>query len=63
MINLSTTMKKNLLNVSVLFAIAISANAQEPVVMTVNDKPVTKSEFEAVFNKNNTKETTNSKSM
>ncbi|MFO0357155.1 MAG: peptidylprolyl isomerase [Sphingobacteriaceae bacterium] len=56
-------MKKNLLNVSVLFAIAISANAQEPVVMTVNDKPVTKSEFEAVFNKNNTKETTNSKSV
>jgi peptidyl-prolyl cis-trans isomerase SurA len=56
-------MKKNLLNVSVLLAVALSANAQEPVVMTVNDKPVTKSEFEAVFNKNNTKETTNSKSV
>lgn len=56
-------MKKNLLNVSVLLAAALVANAQEPVVMTVNDKPVTKSEFEAVFNKNNTKETSNSKSV
>jgi len=45
-------MKKNLLNLSFI-CFAGFAFAQEPVVMTVNDKPVTKSEFEAVFNKNN----------
>jgi peptidyl-prolyl cis-trans isomerase SurA len=45
-------MKKNLLNLSFI-CFAGYAFAQEPVVMTVNDKPVTKSEFEAVFNKNN----------
>ena len=30
--------------------------AQDPVVMTINDKPVKKSEFEAVFRKNNGKD-------
>ena len=55
-------MKKNLLNVS--FALAtVLANAQEPVIMTINDKSVTKSEFEAVYNKNNTKEASTSKSV
>ncbi|MCC6372842.1 MAG: peptidylprolyl isomerase [Bacteroidia bacterium] len=33
--------------------------AQDPVVMTINDKPIKKSEFEAVFRKNNGKETNN----
>lgn len=35
-------------------------NAQDPVVMTINDKPVKKSEFEAVFHKNNAKDINNS---
>jgi len=56
-------MKKNLLNASLLLATVITVNAQEPVVMTINDKPVTKSEFEAVFNKNNTKEKNDAKSV
>ncbi len=41
----------------------LSVKSQTPVVMTINDKAVTKAEFEAVFNKNNTKESANSKSV
>lgn len=55
-------MKKNLLSLSFI-CIAGFAIAQEPVVMTINDKPVTKSEFEAVFNKNNSKEKSDAKSV
>lgn len=51
------------MNKVVAFAVAFSyvviANAQDPVVMTINDKPVTKSEFEAVYKKNNGKEVNN----
>ncbi len=55
-------MKKNKV---LVVAIAMSAGvsllrAQEPVVMTINDRPVTKSEFEAVYRKNNGKEINNS---
>lgn len=56
-------MKKSLLNVSFVLVSALAMKAQEPIVMTVNNKPVTKSEFEAVFNKNNNKETSSSKSV
>ncbi len=56
-------MKKNILNVALIFAGTMMVKAQDPVVMTVNNKPVTKSEFEAVFNKNNSKESVNSKSV
>ena len=49
-------MKKNLLSLSFLCVLSLAVKAQDPVVMTINDKPVTKSEFEAVFNKNNNKE-------
>ncbi|WP_317898179.1 peptidylprolyl isomerase [Aurantibacillus circumpalustris] len=34
-----------------------SIKAQDPVVMTINEKPIKKSEFEAVYHKNNGKET------
>jgi peptidyl-prolyl cis-trans isomerase SurA len=34
-------------------------NAQEGVVMTINNKPIKKSEFEAVYHKNNGKEVNN----
>ena len=40
---------------SALLAVALSAGAQtasEPVVMTVNGKPVTRAEFEYFYNKN-----------
>lgn len=49
-----TKMKKTILTVGLVFA-AISgfAQANDPVVMTVNGKPVTRSEFEYSFNKNN----------
>ncbi|MBK9283720.1 MAG: peptidylprolyl isomerase [Sphingobacteriaceae bacterium] len=35
----------------------IAQNENEPIVMTINSKPVTKAEFEAVYKKNNGKET------
>lgn len=56
-------MKKNLLSLSFLCVLSLAVKAQDPVVMTINDKPVTKSEFEAVFNKNNNKEKTDAKSV
>lgn len=55
-------MKKELLSVAIVCA-ASFAFAQDPTVMTINDKAVTKSEFEAVFNKNNNKEKSDAKSV
>ena len=54
-------MKNNRL---VVVALAIStfvntAKSQDQVVMTINDKPIKKSEFEAVYRKNNGKEVSN----
>lgn len=54
-----------------LIAVALAAGAfvntvkaQDPVVMTINDKPIKKSEFEAVYHKNNSKESSaNTKSV
>src|SRR6187401_1377751 len=40
----------------VLSAIAFNLAAQDPVIMTINDRPIKKSEFEAVYKKNNGKE-------
>lgn len=36
-----------------------TAKSQDPIVMTINDKPIKKSEFEAVYHKNNGKEASN----
>ena len=52
------------MNKVVAVALAMGAfvnysKAQEPVVMTINDKPITKSEFETVYRKNNGKEINN----
>jgi peptidyl-prolyl cis-trans isomerase SurA len=49
------------MNKLLVVALAIGAcineiKAQDPVVMTINDRPVKKSEFEAVYRKNNGKE-------
>lgn len=49
----------------VVVALAVStcvniAKSQDQVVMTINDKPIKKSEFEAVYRKNNGKEANNS---
>lgn len=49
--------------VAVAFALGTfvnQGNAQETVVMTINDKQISKSEFEAVYRKNNGKEVNNS---
>jgi len=59
-------MKNNRLIVIALAvsAFANTAKSQDPVVMTINEKPIKKSEFEAVYRKNNGKETsTNTKSV
>ena len=55
-------MKNSKLVVAALSVVAFvnTAKSQDPVVMTINDKPIKKSEFEAVYHKNNGKETTNS---
>lgn len=52
------------INKLVVVALAVStfvnpAKSQDPVVMTINDKPIKKSEFEAVYRKNNGKEVNN----
>ncbi len=52
------------MNKVVAFALALGAfvnysKAQEPVVMTINGKQISKSEFEAVYRKNNGKEVNN----
>jgi len=54
-------MKKNkLVVITLAFAGTLSTLlAQEPVVMTINGKPIYKSEFEAVYRKNNGKEVGN----
>ena len=55
------TMKMNKV-VAVALALGAFVNyskAQEPVVMTINDKQISKSEFEAVYRKNNGKEVNN----
>ena len=56
-------MKRQLFKVSVLLLGTGFTYAQDPVVMTVNDKQVTKTEFEAVFRKNNSKEAVSQKSV
>jgi peptidyl-prolyl cis-trans isomerase SurA len=54
-------MKRNKLVVLALASLTTAnlALAQEPVVMTINGKPIKKSEFEAVYRKNNGKEVNN----
>jgi peptidyl-prolyl cis-trans isomerase SurA len=47
---------KGFLFSAISFAWLTCLNAQEPVVMTINGKQITKSEFEAVYRKNNGKE-------
>lgn len=57
-------MKKSKLVIATVFAGIAGAFAQEPVVMTINGKPIKKSEFEAVYRKNNGREiNNNSKSV
>jgi peptidyl-prolyl cis-trans isomerase SurA len=52
-------MKKVVAVALALGAFVNYSKAQEPVVMTINDKPISKSEFEAVYRKNNGKEVNN----
>jgi peptidyl-prolyl cis-trans isomerase SurA len=50
-------MKKNTLFIASLWACTsglFAQNNQDPVLVSINNKPVTRSEFEAVYNKNNT---------
>lgn len=42
-----------LLSLSLLWAVCASAQTDDPVVMRINNKPVTRSEFEYSYNKNN----------
>ena len=50
---------KRLIVAALVFTTVVNTvKAQDPVVMTINDRPIKKSEFEAVYHKNNGKETT-----
>lgn len=54
-------MKKGLISLSVLLGSAILAQAKgpaDPVLMTVGGKPVTLSEFEYLYHKNNAQQST-----
>ena len=51
--------KNSLVALALAFSAIIKLQAQDQVVMTINDKPVKKSEFEAVYRKNNTKDVSN----
>ena len=45
-------LKINLITI-VIFTLISSLKAQDPVIMKINDRPIKKSEFEAVYRKNN----------
>jgi peptidyl-prolyl cis-trans isomerase SurA len=50
----------NKISISLVLAVSfLTANAQDPVVMEINGKPVLKSEFEAVYKKNSGKDVQN----
>ncbi len=46
--------------IAITSAICLTAKAQEPIVMKINEKQISKAEFEAVYKKNNGKEVNNS---
>ncbi len=50
-------MNKALVLISTCLSPFFCLNAQDPIVMTINDRPIKKSEFEAVYRKNSGKET------
>jgi peptidyl-prolyl cis-trans isomerase SurA len=59
-------MKKTHFVLALAFAVitsSVNAQDKDPVVMTINDRPIKKSEFEAVYRKNNGRETSGSKSV
>lgn len=52
-------MKKASIVASILVGAFYGLKAQDPIVMTINDRPIKKSEFEAVFHKNSGKDNQN----
>lgn len=57
-------MKKFIVSCGVMLALGLSAGAQsDPVLMRINNKDVTRSEFEYNFNKNNTEGVVDKKSL
>lgn len=59
--------KRSIVSVLILFFISATANLSaqisDPVLMTINGKPVTRSEFEYIYNKNNTNNALDKKSL
>lgn len=57
-------MKTSIFSLVLLFlAQALSAQANDPVLMTINGKPVHKSEFEYIYNKNNSNNSLDKKTL
>ncbi len=57
-------MKPKLFFISLLFtAVTISSQTKDPVLMTINGNPVMKSEFEYIYNKNNSNNSLDKKTL
>lgn len=56
-------MKKHQVLVAIGLLAGTLSNAQDPVIMTINDRQVKKSEFEAVYKKNNGKDSPQAQSV
>jgi peptidyl-prolyl cis-trans isomerase SurA len=58
-------MKSPVIKLAIFLALSASAYAQttDPVLMTINNKPVHKSEFEYIYNKNNSNNSLDKKSL
>ncbi len=57
-------MKPKLFIISLLFtAVTVSSQSKDPVLMTINGNPVLKSEFEYIYNKNNSNNSLDKKTL
>ena len=58
-------MKSSVITLLAFFSLSVSLFAQttDPVIMTINGKPVLKSEFEYIYNKNNTNNSLDKKTL
>lgn len=54
---------RSLLVMSLIITGSLSAKGKDPVLMYINDQPVLKSEFEYIYNKNNSNNTLDKKSL
>ena len=56
-------MKRSFLALALVFSVLSVVNASDPVLMKINGKPITKSEFEYIYGKNNNSSSIDKKSL